>query len=474
MSDLLEMKIKSNVLKLATQIIKKQDENSINNFFKLAMKSTKNHEINGYVSKVHEFYNKDEHVKTYIHNILKDTDRNCLDKFVTNFLGNHNWYGMSKRDEVGELNDTKIPYTALISPSMRCNLSCSGCYSADYSMKDDLDFNKVDELVSEMRSLGIYWVIILGGEPFFNDYMLDIYAKYDDMYFTPFTNGTLFTEQLADQLKNLGNVMPMFSLEGYEDETDSRRGPGTYQAVMNGMELLSDRGVLYGVSSATSKGNLETVTSSEFIDTLIEKGSKMNWYFMFMPVGETPVEDMSYMLSPEERMYLGKRVNDIRVSKSYFAIDFFNDAPYVNGCIAGREYFHINSKLDLEPCIFSHFATDNLKNKTLLEGLQSSFFSGIRSKQPYNDNLLMPCMMIDNPHVIRDIVNEYNAYPTHSSAELMITDQVFMDKLDDHAEAYQRMLDLESKNKRIVGRVCGNEADDKECEIFEANNKKVR
>ena len=47
-------------------------------------------------------------------------------------------------------------------------------------------------------------MIILGGEPFFVDYMYKIYEKYNDVYFTPFTNGTLFNYEVADKLCKLG------------------------------------------------------------------------------------------------------------------------------------------------------------------------------------------------------------------------------------------------------------------------------
>lgn len=189
--------------------------------------------------------------------------------------------------------------------------------------------------------------------------MLDIYEKYNDCIFMPFTNGTLFNEKLADKVQKLGNIIPMFSLEGFEKETDARRGKGVFKQVMHGMDLLRERGVLFGVSTATGRNNIDTVISDEFINMLIEKGAKMSWYFIFMPVGEDP--DFNLMLTPEQRIYLGKEVRKIRNEKPYFAIDFFNDAPYVGGCIAGKYYCHINSHEDVEPCIFAHFATDNLK-----------------------------------------------------------------------------------------------------------------
>jgi MoaA/NifB/PqqE/SkfB family radical SAM enzyme len=320
---------------------------------------------------------------------------------------------------------------------MRCNLKCTGCYAANYDKKDDIPYEEVDRLMTEASNMGIYYVVVLGGETFFNEYMLDIYKKYNDMYFMPFTNGTLFNETLADKLANFGNVMPMFSIEGWEKETDERRGTGIFSAVLRGMDLLNKRGIPFGASAATSNTNVNTVTSDEFIDMLVEKGAKMLWYFMFMPVGDNPVEDINLMLSPKQRLYLGKRNREIRVTKKIFTIDFFNDAPYVGGCISGKYYCHINSKEDIEPCIFSHFATTNIKNKPLMEAFKSPYFKSFRDRQPFNKNLLMPCPMIDNPHYIRDIVKETGAYATHPSAELMVTDKEFMEKLDNLAEEFK-------------------------------------
>lgn len=330
---------------------------------------------------------------------------------------------------------------------MRCNLRCTGCYAANYSKKDDIPFEEVDRLVKEARDLGIYYIIILGGEPFFNEYMLDIYEKYNDVFFTPFTNGTLFDEKLADRLAKLGNVMPMFSLEGFKEQTEGRRGEGVFDAVMKGMDLLREKGIPFGVSSATSRHNVDVVTSDKFIDMIIEKGARLIWYFMFMPVGDEPVKDMDLMLTPEQRLKLGKRTREIRMTKEIFPIDFFNDAPYVGGCIAGKYYCHINSKEDVEPCIFSHFSTDNVKGRPLIEVFQSPYFKELRKRQPYNKNLLMPCPMIDNPNQIREIVKVTGAKPTHPSAELMVKDPEFMKKLDNLASEFEGYAEKEFQDE---------------------------
>lgn len=445
--DTIKKGTKEAIIKAGIQILENNPEKNVDKIFNIIRKGVRDKDSKNAIDEVQRYYNEIPSVHNFIQDILKNTNKNCLSKFFANFVGNATWYGIPKREKQGEKYDTKIPYTILISPSMRCNLRCTGCYAANYSKKDDIPFEEVDRLVKEARDLGIYYIIILGGEPFFNEYMLDIYEKYNDVFFTPFTNGTLFDEKLADRLAKLGNVMPMFSLEGFKEQTEGRRGEGVFDAVMKGMDLLREKGIPFGVSSATSRHNVDVVTSDKFIDMIIKKGARLIWYFMFMPVGDEPVKDMDLMLTPEQRLKLGKRTREIRMTKEIFPIDFFNDAPYVGGCIAGKYYCHINSKEDVEPCIFSHFSTDNVKGRPLIEVFQSPYFKELRKRQPYNKNLLMPCPMIDNPNQIREIVKVTGAKPTHPSAELMVKDPEFMKKLDNLASEFEGYAEKEFQDE---------------------------
>lgn len=438
---------KEKLVQSALKLIEKNPEKNIDKLLALVEKGLKDEDAKNGIEKIKHLYHDYPSIQEYIQDIITTTNKNCLKKFFTNFFANGIWYGTDKRERVGEEFNTKIPYTVLVSPSMRCNLHCTGCYAANYSKKDDIPFEEMDRIVKEARDLGIYYMIILGGEPFFNEYMLKIYEKYDDMFFTPFTNGTLFNEELVDKLAKLGNVMPMFSLEGFKPETDTRRGDGVFDGVMKGMDLLKEKGIPFGVSSATANNNVDIVTSEKYIDMIIEKGARMIWYFMFMPIGDNPIQEMDLMLSPKQRLYLGKRAREIRTTKKIFTLDFFNDSPYVGGCIAGKYYCHINSKEDLEPCIFSHFSTDNIKGRPLIEGFQSEYFKELRRRQPYNKNLLMPCPMVDNPKEIREIVLKTGAKATHPSADLMIHNKDFINKLDKLSTDFKEYADKEFESE---------------------------
>jgi len=62
-----------------------------------------------------------------------------------------------------------------------------------------------------------------------------------------------------------------------------------------------------------------------------------------------------------------------------------------------------------------------------------------RKRQPYSDNLLRPCTIIDNPQMLRDIVKEGGAHPTHEGAETILT--TLAKPLDDYAAAWKCYAD---------------------------------
>ena len=369
---------------------------------------------------------------------------NCCSPHVRNTLVNNLlvksfMQGAVRREKVRS-EGTRVPGTFLISPTMRCNLRCTGCYAGNYSMKDDLEFEVIDRLLSEGKELGIYWVTILGGEPFIRHDMWEIYKKHNDIAFQIYTNGTLVEKDAAKKLEEVGNVLVVFSLEGFEEETDARRGKGTFQRIMQGMENLREVGVPFGFSSMVTRHNVDTIISDEFTDMLVERGCILGWHFLYIPVGLDA--DTSLMPTPEQRDLL--RVHGaqrIRNEKPIFVVDFWNDSPYAGGCIAGGAgFFHVNSRGDVEPCIFIHMATDNIHDKSLKAAIGSPFFGSFRDRQPYSKNLLRPCTIIDHPQVLRDIDKECQPYPTDGPMCGLISAPVD-GALDEYSQKVGPMLD---------------------------------
>jgi len=360
------------------------------------------------------------------------------EKFVQNFIVKpYTVYGPRRKayfDETGEY----APSLLVISPSMKCNLNCYGCYAGDYKKAEDLDIRIVNRIINEAKDMGIFFFVISGGEPNMWPHLTELLATHNDVIFQIYTNGTLIDDRRADEFAELGNGLPCISVEGFEKETDERRGRGTFRKISDAMDRLRERGVIFGFSATATRENNEFIVSDEFVDFYIDKGIFIGWYFNYIPIGKKP--NLELMPTPEQRDYRRKRVIELRDTKKAVLADFWNDGILTNGCLAGGyEYLHIISNGDVEPCVFCHFAADNIKEKSLREVLASDFFRAFRKRRPYNENLLRPCTIIDNPHILREVVEEGGAHPTHPGSESIIT--TLAPALDDYAERYGEIAD---------------------------------
>lgn len=379
---------------------------------------------------------------------LTEASPACRRRGVENFFINSLLLGVERREAFKRENGFWPPYFFVISPTMRCNLKCYGCYAGNYSKLPELDEALMDRIITEAEQAGIFFLTISGGEPFCYEPLFRLAQKHDQVYFQIYTNGFLIDEQTAEQLATVGNILPVISVEGFEAETDARRGKGAFRKICAAMDRLREHKVIFGFSCTVTRQNNELVVSDEFLNFYAEKGCFIGWYFNYVPVGRGA--DMDLMPTPEQRLYRRQRLNAVRRECPILLADFWNDGPLIGGCIAGgSSYFHINAHGDVEPCVFVHFAVDNIKNKSLKEVLSSEFFRAIRARQPYNKNLLRPCMIIDNPHVLQEVVRLCGAYPTHPGAEAVTTE--LAPDLEDYSRRYAAVADpvWESEYKAV-------------------------
>jgi MoaA/NifB/PqqE/SkfB family radical SAM enzyme len=347
-----------------------------------------------------------------ISSLYTDIDDSVRKKLFENFLIRSAILGSQRKNKNVEKYNCNIPWAILLDPTSACNLHCTGCWAAEYGNKLNLDFETLDDIVRQGKELGTFMYIFSGGEPLVRkDDIIRLCEKHDDCEFLAFTNGTLIDEKFADELLRVKNFIPAISIEGYEEETDFRRGAGTFQAVVKAMGILKEKKLPFGASLCYTRKNAETIGSEEYFDYLIGLGCKFAWLFTYMPVGVDAVTDL--ISTAEQRKYMYEQVRKFRGTKPLFTMDFWNDGEYVNGCIAGgRQYLHINANGDIEPCAFIHYADSNIKEKTLLQAYQSPLFMQYRANQPFNHNQLRPCPLLDNPGRLSQIVKKSGAVST--------------------------------------------------------------
>lgn len=360
----------------------------------------------------HAIENPDDAYYPYIRHLINDVDHDVLTTLTVNFFINAAMVGWDIQEEARKKYNCNIPWAILLDPTSACNLHCTGCWAAEYGNKLNLAFDEIDNIIRQGKELGIYLYIYTGGEPLVRKTdLIRLCEKHDDCVFLSFTNATLIDEKFADEMLRVKNFVPAISLEGNEEATDSRRGKGIYQKVIHAMELLRERKLLYGISSCYTSVNYDSITSDEYYQSLIDLGAYFIWYFHYMPVGNDAVPEL--LPNPEQREAVYRRVRQLRDTKPLFAMDFQNDAEFVGGCIAGgRRYLHINANGDVDPCVFIHYSNANIRECTLLEALKSPIFMAYHDNQPFNDNMLRPCPMLENPEFLRKMVEETGAHST--------------------------------------------------------------
>ncbi len=356
--------------------------------------------------------NPDSNWHILLKSMWTDIDPGVRKVFFENFILNTTLIGSHKQDEWKKIHNCNIPWAILMDLTSACNLQCIGCWAADYGRRLNLEYEVLDNIIRQGTEMGTYMYIYSGGEPLVRkDDIIRLCEAHPDCMFLAFTNGTLIDEKFADELLRVKNFVPAISIEGFEEATDYRRGKGTYQKVKNAMRILKEKKLPFGASCCYTSKNIDSLSSEEYIDMLVEAGAKFAWFFHYMPIGNTAAPEL--LPSPEQRETMYRKIREYRKSKPIFTIDFQNDGEFVNGCIAGgRSYLHINANGDIEPCAFIHYADSNIRTHTLLEAYKRPLFMAYKEGQPFNENMLRPCPMLENPECLCSMVKRTEAYST--------------------------------------------------------------
>jgi len=343
---------------------------------------------------------------------LWDKDNGVRRAAFENFIINATVIGCARQDQYKAKYDCNIPWAILMDPTSACNLHCTGCWAAEYGNKLNMTYDELDDIINQGNELGTFMYIYSGGEPLVRKAdIIKLCEAHPDNMFLAFTNGTLIDEQFAEDMVRVKNFIPAISLEGNEETTDARRGKGTYQKIMRAIDILNEHKLVFGFSCCYTAANTEVIGSEENFDDMVKFGAMFAWFFTYMPVGKNAPTDL--LASAEQREYMYHQIRKFRWTKPIFTLDFWNDGEFVNGCIAGgRNFLHINANGDIEPCAFTHYSDSNIRQKTLIETYTSPLFQLYHKEQPFNENQLRPCPLLDNPGRLAQLVEDAGAHST--------------------------------------------------------------
>ncbi|MBU5438855.1 radical SAM protein [Tissierella sp. MSJ-40] len=305
-----------------------------------------------------------------------------------------------------EENGLHVPPFMIASITSVCNLKCKGCYDKVkiHNCSLELNENQWSDIFTQVRDLGISFILLAGGEPLTKEKVIKECIKFPEIIFPIFTNGMLINKEWVEFFSSSRNIIPVISIEGDRYQTDKRRGRGVFERASLSLNLLQEKNIFYGVSITITIENFESVLNDEFITAYIDKGCRVFFFIEYIPF-DSSTKDL--VISTTQREELVNRLNKLRKKYKGIFIAFPGDEEKFGGCLAsGRGFVHINSMGSIEACPFAPYSDVNLKDMTLKEALSSPILREIRSIHGLLKEHKGGCALFENRETVEKILNK--------------------------------------------------------------------
>ena len=340
--------------------------------------------------------------------LLLETDKRLLWKAAWNagYKGIRSVQKHKARQRQGQF----FPPFLYISIVNSCNLRCQGCWVDVAAAQQKIDVAAMDRMLNEAKAMGNSFFGILGGEPFMHGELLEILARHRDCYFQVFTNGHFLSDEVAKELRRLGNVTPLVSVEGNEIVSDERRGrPDVLSRTMEGILRCVEHKVMTGVCTSLCQTNFDLL-SEKWVDRLIEMGVFYTWFHIYRAVGPDASPDLC--LTPDQQRQARRFVVEMRAKKPIVIIDAYYDGEGQALCPAATGFtHHISPWGDIEPCPVIQMATDSIHDeKPLRETFNESAF--LRDFRETAAGSTRGCIILERPDLLQELAQRHGARDT--------------------------------------------------------------
>jgi MoaA/NifB/PqqE/SkfB family radical SAM enzyme len=346
--------------------------------------------------------------------MLRETDPRLLWKLSYNFgyKGMRSVQRFKKRLKRGE----HFPPFLYISIINSCNLRCQGCWVKVDGPRHMIDAATMRRVIGDAKRQGNSYFGILGGEPFMHPELLQILGEHPDCYFQIFTNGQLITDEIARELRRLGNASPLISIEGTAPVSDQRRGQvRVLDRTLVGLEHCRRHKLIVGVATSVCQTNIDDLVREEWLRSLIARGVHYAWYHTYRPVGENASPELA--LTPEQVLHVRRFVVRMRTKLPLALVDaYWDDLGQALCPMATGISHHINPWGDIEPCPIIQFATDSIHDRRdLFDVMQSSDF--IRDFRETAARTTRGCIVLERPDLVQSLVIKHSARDTTHRAD---------------------------------------------------------
>lgn len=341
--------------------------------------------------------------------VLTETDPKVIGKAVYNFgikgIRSVELYKWRRRR--GE----SFPPFLFISVISGCQLRCQGCWVDVDAPSKRLSREDLNRIVGDAKKHGNSYFGILGGEPFLHPELLQFFGDHPDCYFQVFTNGQLITDGVARELRRLGNVTPLISLEGTETVSDVRRGRlNVFSRTLAGLENCRRHKLLIGVATSVCQSNIDDLVTEQWLRRLIGMGVHYVWFHTYRVIGPNPSPELA--LRPEQVVAVRRFVVQMRARLPLAIVDAYWDDRGEALCpMATGVSHHISPYGDVEPCPIIQFARETVRDRdSLFETMTQSGF--LRDFRETAANATRGCIVLERPDLVRELVLKHGARDT--------------------------------------------------------------
>lgn len=361
--------------------------------------------------------------------VLTETDPGVWGKFLYNFglKGVRSVELYKRRLRRGEY----FPPFLFISVISSCQLRCQGCWVDVEAPSRSLSLEEMNRLVGDAKRHGNSYFGILGGEPFLHPQLLDIFAAHPDCYFQVFTNGQLITDEVAGELRRLGNVTPLISIEGREVTSDQRRGRlNVFNKTLAGLEACRRNRLLIGVATSVCQSNIEELVREDWLRRLIDLGAHYVWFHTYRVVGPKAMPELA--LRPEQVVQVRRFVVEMRSRLPLALVDaYWDDRGQALCPMATGVSHHISPYGDIEPCPVIQFARETVHDPRGVVQVfnDSSFLRDFRETAARHTR---GCIVLERPDLVRDLVQKHGARDTTQRGTALAELESFQSRSSQH------------------------------------------
>jgi AdoMet-dependent heme synthase len=281
----------------------------------------------------------------------------------------------------------KSPLIVWFEVTRKCDLKCTHCYiDAGRPRANELAFSEVKVVLDDLKKLGVFSLVLAGGEPYIRPDFPDIleYAASLDFIIAVVTNGSYLTPEVLERIPKR-NIRITLSVDGIASHNLIRSGRSTFQLMEEKLDLMKKMGIPCSISTVISKANIHEL--KQLLIWCIERDIIFRTV-TFNPLGRGLINLGTHALAKEdaaasaELFMMQKKFEGEKDKETGACISkFFNYALNLMYMTrrehCSRSIAYLASNGDVYPCVTSAametFGAGNVRSRTFSDLWEHSF-----------------------------------------------------------------------------------------------------